>query len=290
MSTAGADERKVAYENRLRKEVERIVTSVVGPGRARVQINADFNVNRITQTSDKYDPASRVVRSSPTREEKSSIGSGNAGAVSVVQPDLSRCGGVTEGMRIAALALIRFAEREQGLMLATGNPKRIRGLADLARKDLQFVNRQRGSGTRLLFDELLAQQGVDATAIGGYRDEEFTHLAVAVSVAAGRADAGFGVHAAAARFGLDFIPLQRERYWFAVRARNVGDAPLERFRAALAGPASQRHARGLARRFRSGRRRWRSPRRPGSEPDRPCRAAPRRSARRARRPGRRSRH
>jgi len=80
---AGADERKVAYENRLRKEVERIVTSVVGPGRARVQINADFNVNRITQTSDKYDPDSRVVRSSQTREEKSSIGSGNNGAVSV---------------------------------------------------------------------------------------------------------------------------------------------------------------------------------------------------------------
>ncbi|MGH8736317.1 MAG: substrate-binding domain-containing protein [Burkholderiales bacterium] len=141
--------------------------------------------------------------------------------------------------------LIRFAEREQGLMLAPGNPKRIRGLADLARKKLQFVNRQRGSGTRLLFDELLAQQGIDATAIDGYRDEEFTHLAVAVSVAAGRADAGFGVHAAAARFGLEFLPLQRERYWFAVRARNVGDAPLERFRAGLAGRAFKRIARGF---------------------------------------------
>ena len=65
--------------------------------------------------------------------------------------------------------LIRFAEREQGLMLAPGNPKRIRGLADLARKGLQFVNRQRGSGTRLLFDHLLAQQGIDSTAIGGYQ-------------------------------------------------------------------------------------------------------------------------
>jgi flagellar M-ring protein FliF len=80
---AGADERKISYENRLRKEVEAIVTSVVGPGRARVQISADFDVNRITQTSDKYDPDGRVVRSSQTREEQSSTASGNEGAVSV---------------------------------------------------------------------------------------------------------------------------------------------------------------------------------------------------------------
>lgn len=80
---AGADERKISYENRLRKEVEAIVTSVVGPGRARVQISADFDVNRITQTSDKFDPDGRVVRSSQTREEQSSTASGNEGAVSV---------------------------------------------------------------------------------------------------------------------------------------------------------------------------------------------------------------
>jgi putative molybdopterin biosynthesis protein len=140
--------------------------------------------------------------------------------------------------------LIRFAEREQGLMLAPGNPKRIRSLTDLTRKRLRFVNRQRGSGTRLLFDQLLAQHGIDAAEIRGYRDEEFTHLAVAVSVAAGRADAGFGVHAAAARFGLEFLPLRRERYWFAVRARTTGDPPVERLCAALSGRAFQRLARG----------------------------------------------
>jgi flagellar M-ring protein FliF len=83
LSGASADERKIAYENRLRREVEAIVTSVVGPGRARVQINADFDLNRITQTSDKYDPDGRVVRSSQTREEESSTASGNGGAVSV---------------------------------------------------------------------------------------------------------------------------------------------------------------------------------------------------------------
>ena len=83
LSGVSADERKIAYENRLRREVEAIVTSVVGPGRARVQINADFDLNRITQTSDKYDPDGRVVRSSQTREEESSTASGNGGAVSV---------------------------------------------------------------------------------------------------------------------------------------------------------------------------------------------------------------
>jgi flagellar M-ring protein FliF len=80
---AGADERKIAYESRLRKDVEDIVSSVVGPGRSRVQINADFDVNRITQTSDKFDPDGRVVRSSQTREEQSSSGGGNGGTVSV---------------------------------------------------------------------------------------------------------------------------------------------------------------------------------------------------------------
>ncbi len=141
--------------------------------------------------------------------------------------------------------LVRFAQREQGLMLAAGNPKRIRSLADLARRGVRMVNRQRGSGTRILADELLAQAGLDAGAIRGYSDEEFTHLAVAVSVAAGRADAGFGVHAAAARFGLDFLPLRREHYWFAVRARMVEEPALERFREAL----GERAFRLVARRF-----------------------------------------
>ena len=80
---SGTDERKVAYERRLREQVESIVTSVVGPGHARVQLSADFDFNRITQTSDKYDPETRVVRSSQTREEVSGGGDANAGGVSV---------------------------------------------------------------------------------------------------------------------------------------------------------------------------------------------------------------
>ena len=83
MGGASSDERKLSYENRLRTEVEAIVSSVVGPGHARVQINADFDVNRITQTSDKFDPDGRVVRSSQTREEQSATSDNREGAVSV---------------------------------------------------------------------------------------------------------------------------------------------------------------------------------------------------------------
>ena len=82
LNGANADERKLAYENRLRGEVENIVSSVVGPGHARVQINADFDVNRITQTSDKFDPDGRVLRSSQTREEQSATTDNKDGSVS----------------------------------------------------------------------------------------------------------------------------------------------------------------------------------------------------------------
>ena len=83
LNGASSDERKLAYENRLRGEVEAIVSSVVGPGHARVQINADFDVNRITQTSDKFDPDGRVLRSSQTREEQSATSDNKEGTVSV---------------------------------------------------------------------------------------------------------------------------------------------------------------------------------------------------------------
>jgi flagellar M-ring protein FliF len=83
LNGVSSDERKLAYENHMRNEVEAIVSSVVGPGHARVQINADFDVNRITQTSDKFDPDGRVLRSSQTREEQSASGARSDGAVSV---------------------------------------------------------------------------------------------------------------------------------------------------------------------------------------------------------------
>jgi putative molybdopterin biosynthesis protein len=129
--------------------------------------------------------------------------------------------------------LIRFVRREQGLIVRPGNPKKLRGLADVAKRGARFVNRQRGSGTRTLVDHLLAAESVDPTRLAGYDDEEFTHLAVASSVAAGRADAGVGVRAAALRLKLDFVPLAQERYWFAARRRALSEARLQRFVTAL---------------------------------------------------------
>jgi molybdate transport repressor ModE-like protein len=110
--------------------------------------------------------------------------------------------------------LVDLATRSQGLMVAKNNPKNLHGVRDLAKRDVQFVNRQNDSGTRYLFDLLLAKEHVSDRAIQGYDTGEFTHAAVAAYVASGMADAGFGVETPARKFGLDFIPLLKERYFF----------------------------------------------------------------------------
>lgn len=117
-----------------------------------------------------------------------------------------------------SIRLIQFVSRRQGLMVASGNPRRITGLKDLVRSRLRFVNRQRGSGTRLVFDQLLKEAGIDQKRIAGFETEEFTHAAVAATVASGMADAGFGIEAAARQFALDFLPFATERYFLVCRA------------------------------------------------------------------------
>ena len=113
--------------------------------------------------------------------------------------------------------LIHLVTRTQGLFLARGNPKNIRGFADLARPGVVFINRQRGSGTRLLIDQLLEKAGVDHQRLDGYQTEEFTHAAIAAYVASGMADAGVGVEPPARQFNLDFIPVAKERYFLICR-------------------------------------------------------------------------
>ena len=108
--------------------------------------------------------------------------------------------------------LVNLVHREQGLLVAPGNPKCIKGLEDLSLGAVRFVNRQTGSGTRILLDWTLAQLGLDPTQINGYEREEYTHMAVAVDVLSGSADVGMGIHAAAQALGLDFIPVTTERY------------------------------------------------------------------------------
>jgi putative molybdopterin biosynthesis protein len=130
-------------------------------------------------------------------------------------------------LRLGEHKLIRFARREQGLMTAAGNPIGIRAIRDLARSDVIFVNRSAGCGTRLLFDELLLQADVAPDAVDGYCSEEQTHLAVAASVAAGFANCGFGLRAAAERFGLGFVPLVSEQYFIGCRKAWVDSSALQ---------------------------------------------------------------
>lgn len=108
--------------------------------------------------------------------------------------------------------LVNLVHRENGLIVAPGNPKRIGGIEDLTRPDVAFINRQGGSGTRVLLDYRLKQLGVDPGSIRGYGVEEFTHMAVAVAVLTGSADAGLGIYAAAKALGLDFVPVVTEVY------------------------------------------------------------------------------
>ncbi len=110
------------------------------------------------------------------------------------------------------VVLVNLVHRVQGLMVAPGNPTGVQGLRDLLRDDVSFVNRQRGSGTRVLLDYELRRSGLSPDGIEGYRREEFTHTAVAAAVASGTADAGLGILAAARALGLEFVPLLKERY------------------------------------------------------------------------------
>jgi len=115
-------------------------------------------------------------------------------------------------LRDIPVRLVHLVLRDQGLIVPKGNPKGIRGVEDLARPELTFVNRQSGSGTRILLDYRLAQLGLDPAAIRGYDAEEFTHMAVAVAVLSGSADVGLGICAAARALGLDFVPVVTEQY------------------------------------------------------------------------------
>ena len=135
------------------------------------------------------------------------------------------------------VALVRLAEREQGLLLARGNPLRITSLADIARTRARYVNRQPDAGTRILFDALLASGGVPPEAIAGYDRFEFSHLAVAQLVANGHADAGLAIRAAARAFGLDFMPVAWEPYDLALPVRSLGEPRIARLIAILREPA-----------------------------------------------------
>ncbi len=146
----------------------------------------------------------------------------------------------------ARQVLIHLSARRQGIMIARGNPKRIESLADLSQAGVRFVNRQFGSGTRILLDLLLNEEGLDSSLIHGYDTGEFTHSGVAACISSGMADASFGVEHAARQYGLDFIPVINERY-FLICDRKFVEAPaLRRIRDILASKQYRADAGALA--------------------------------------------
>jgi putative molybdopterin biosynthesis protein len=143
------------------------------------------------------------------------------------------------------LKLINLAWRQQGLMVLPGNPQDIRTIKDLTRPGVRFINRQRGAGTRVLLDYLLKEQGLSAQAIQGYAREEYTHMAVAVNVLSGTADAGLGILAAARALGLDFIPLLPERYDLVVPTSTFTDPRFQTLLEVIRSEAFKTAARAL---------------------------------------------
>ncbi len=133
------------------------------------------------------------------------------------------------------VVLVEGVKRIQGIMVQRGNPKNIKYFEDMAWDGLSYVNRQRGSGTRILFDYLCNQKDIDKSKIYGYEREEFTHTGVAAQIAAKTADAGLGIYSAAKTYDLDFIPVCDEEYDFLISKQALEDKNVQRFLQALAG-------------------------------------------------------
>ncbi|MDD2574350.1 MAG: molybdopterin biosynthesis protein [Bacillota bacterium] len=128
---------------------------------------------------------------------------------------------------VGRIALIKLVDRIQGFMVKKGNPKDIRDFSDIAREGVSFVNRQKGSGTRLLLDYKLKEEKIDPATIYGYDREEFTHMAVAAAVAFSDIDVGLGVYSAASSLGLDFVPVCSEEYDLAVPVEFLKDSNIK---------------------------------------------------------------
>ena len=143
---------------------------------------------------------------------------------------------VRRHLRGLPVRLLTLAFREQGFMVRRGNPAGIRSFADLTREDVRLVNRQAGSGTRVLLDYHLQREGVDPGQIRGYDQEEYTHMTVAVQVLSGAADVGLGILAAARALDLDFVPVATERYDLCIPVRFWDDPRVAVVRQTLGSP------------------------------------------------------
>ena len=141
--------------------------------------------------------------------------------------------------------LLHLVMRDQGLMVLPGNPKNIRDISDLVRDDVCMINRQAGSGTRILLDYRLKQQGISSTQIDGYLNEEYTHMSVAAAVLSRAADVGLGIYAAAKALGLDFIPVVTEQYDLIIPADYFDSDPIISLKQAIRSDTFQKRVLAL---------------------------------------------
>jgi putative molybdopterin biosynthesis protein len=167
---------------------------------------------------------------------------GSMGAIYAVRDGLAHMGGIhlldtetgvynksyvekyiPDGSAVA----VKGVGRVQGLMVKKGNPLGIKEFSDI--QNVRYVNRQKGAGTRILCDYLIEKNGMNADKINGYRNEEFTHTAVAALIAAGNADAGLGISSAAKMYDLDFIPICNETYEFLIDKNYLNDPAVKQF-------------------------------------------------------------
>ena len=141
--------------------------------------------------------------------------------------------------------LVTFASWQQGLIVAFANPKQLQGVPDLANPGIRLVNRQAGSGSRALLDRALTAAGIPVAEVDGYAQEETGHLAVAAAVASGNADVGVGVKAAAVAMGLDFLPLEEERYDLVIPDHFLDEGPVQALLDLLRSPSLHRRVESL---------------------------------------------
>ena len=144
-----------------------------------------------------------------------------------------------------AVKLVHLAMRDQGLIVPAGNPKGIRGIEDLERADVRMINRQGGSGTRILLDYRLRQLGIAPDRIVGYTHEEFTHMSVAAAVLSGAADVGLGISAAARALRLDFVPVVTEQYDLLIPQVFFETAAVQELLRVIGSDAFKQRVRGL---------------------------------------------
>jgi molybdate transport repressor ModE-like protein len=225
------------WEARMRALVEPVMQSVEH-GAARLSVHASHDL----ALADWMEHGRRVpvdIEWHGSEEALAALGRGECDMAGFHVPEAwsvdQFAGWLKRWLKPSLHVCVPVMRRTQGLLVARGNPLQLHSLADVAQRGARLVNRQRGSGTRSLIDQLLTHSGIVPERVAGYAHEEFTHEAVAATIAGGQADAGFGIAAAAARYDLDFIPLMQERYGFAMTRSVLKSVTGQTFLRRLAG-------------------------------------------------------